>query len=89
MLTTGRLASTAAGAGKRRLFVLGNYVKQRLLYPVHDWAMRILGRLPSDGTYDQGRPQLKKGLLNYGLLTSSPQPPLLMRMAGVRPGHNL
>lgn len=34
----GRLASTCEGGGKRRVFAVGNYVKQRLLRPI------IIGR---------------------------------------------
>lgn len=48
-LRPGKLAQAVEGAGKRRLFAIGNYVKQRLLYPVHDWAMRVLARIPTDG----------------------------------------
>lgn len=36
-LKSGRLAQVIEGAGKRRLFAIGNYVKQRLLYPVWVW----------------------------------------------------
>lgn len=52
----GRVASVCEGGGKRRLFIIGNYVKQRLLRPFHDWAMRVLRSLPQDGTYDQAAP---------------------------------
>lgn len=51
-----RVAAAPAGAGKLRLFVIGNYVKQRLLKPYHDWAMNVLRRLKCDGTYDQTKP---------------------------------
>jgi len=34
-LRPGKLAHSVEGAGKRRIFAIGNYVKQRLLYPVH------------------------------------------------------
>ena len=44
----GRLTCTLTGAGKRRLIAIGNYVRQRLLHPVHDWAMRVLSRIPND-----------------------------------------
>lgn len=44
------------GAGKRRLFAIGNYIKQRLLRPVHDWAMSVLRTLPMDGTFNQEGP---------------------------------
>lgn len=52
----GRLAMVCEGGGKRRLFVIGNYVRQRLLRPFHDWAMKVFKTLPQDGTYDQSRP---------------------------------
>lgn len=52
----GRLASVVVGGGKRRLFVIGNYVKQCLLKPYHDWAMNVLRRIPNDGTYNQLAP---------------------------------
>lgn len=55
-LHPGRLASVIEGAGKRRIFAIGNYVKQRLLHPVHTWAMRVLSRLPCDGTFNQMAP---------------------------------
>lgn len=42
--------------GKRRIFAIGNYIKQRLLHPVHVWAMRVLSLLPTDGTFDQQGP---------------------------------
>jgi len=52
----GRLCQVLDGAGKRRIFAIGNYIKQRLLRPVHDWSMSVLRTLPCDGTYDQVRP---------------------------------
>lgn len=55
-LHLGRLASVVEGGGKLRLFVIGNYVKQRLLKPYHDWAMAVLRRLPNDGTFHQTAP---------------------------------
>ncbi|KAL6519618.1 hypothetical protein OROMI_032866 [Orobanche minor] len=55
-LRPGRLAQVIEGAGKRRLFAIGNYVKQRLLRPVHDWAMKVLSLLPTDGTFNQEGP---------------------------------
>jgi len=48
-----RVAATPAGAGKLRLFIIGNYVKQRLLKPYHDWAMSVLRRLDGDVTIKQ------------------------------------
>jgi len=55
-LVTGRLCQTIEGGGKRRLFAICNYVKQRLLSPVHDWAFKVLSGIPTDGTFDQERP---------------------------------
>jgi hypothetical protein len=55
-LKTGRLCATIEGDGKGRIFAIGNYLKQRLLRPVHDWAMAVLRRLPTDGTFDQEGP---------------------------------
>lgn len=52
----GRLASAIVGGGKRRLFIIGNYVKQRILKPYHDWVMTVLRCLPNDGTYNQTAP---------------------------------
>lgn len=56
--TPGRLAQVIEGAGKRRIFAIGNFVKQRLLYPVHVWAMNVLARIdpygwnfPPNGTH--------------------------------------
>ncbi|DAB41749.1 RNA-dependent RNA polymerase [Humulus lupulus mitovirus 1] len=55
-LRPGRLAQVVEGGGKRRIFGIGNYIKQRLLHPVHDWAMQVLSRIPTDGTFDQNAP---------------------------------
>lgn len=52
----GKLASLVEGGGKRRIIAIGNYVNQRLLKPYHDWAMKVLKRLTSDGTYNQTAP---------------------------------
>jgi hypothetical protein len=40
-IVTGRLAFSLEGAGKRRIFAIGNYMNQRLLRPVHDWLANI------------------------------------------------
>lgn len=55
-LKFGKLAASIEGGGKRRIFAIGNYVKQRYLRPYHDWAMGVLRRLPCDGTFDQEKP---------------------------------
>lgn len=81
-LRGGRLCQTLSGNGKRRLFVIGNYVKQRLLRPVHDWAMAVLRRLPCDGTYDQTAPLYKlrlsspRDLFSYDLKSATDRWPL-------------
>lgn len=50
---TGRLGQSIEGGGKRRIFAIGKYVNQRLLRPVHDWAMSVLRSIPQDGTFNQ------------------------------------
>ena len=52
----GRLAAVLSGGGKRRLFIIGNFIKQRIYRPVHDWSMDILRSLPCDGTFNQSKP---------------------------------
>ena len=63
----GRLACSVEGAGKRRIFAIGNYVNQRLLRPVHDWLMRLLREIPMDGTFNQttGFTSWQQGLLFF------------------------
>lgn len=57
---SGRLG--CSGAGKRRIFAIGNYINQRLLYPLHKWLMTQLRQLPMDGTFHQTAPlELLKG----------------------------
>lgn len=53
---TGRLCSSCTGDGKRRLFAIGNYINQRLLYPMHQWLNAVLKRIPMDGTFEQHAP---------------------------------
>lgn len=55
-LFPGRLASVVEGGGKRRIFAIGNYIKQRLLFPVHSWGMQVLSHIPQDGTFNQVGP---------------------------------
>lgn len=55
-LPVAKVASSMAGAGKRRLFIIGNYVIQRLLRPYGDWLMSVLRTLPGDGTFNQLKP---------------------------------
>lgn len=55
-LFTGRLCQTLAGAGKRRIFAICNYVKQRL---VHQWAFAVLRGMRTDGTFSQEAPLVR------------------------------
>ena len=52
----GKLGMVIEGGGKRRIFAIGNHIKQRLCYPYHVWLMQILKRISSDGTFNQYRP---------------------------------
>jgi hypothetical protein len=38
----GLAQSTDSGAGKRRIFAIGNYVNRWLQKPLHDWLMKAL-----------------------------------------------
>lgn len=60
-IVTGRLGCSLEGAGKRRVFAIGNYVNQRLLRPVHEWLCAVLRRLPTDGTFWQTKQSLLTG----------------------------
>jgi len=40
-------------AGKVRTIAIVDYWTQRLMSPVHDWMMKILSHLPTDGTFNQ------------------------------------
>jgi len=81
-LYQGKLAGVVEGGGKLRLFVIGNYVKQRLLKPYHDWAMSVLRRPPGDGTYHQTQPLGRlKGLMevySYDLKSATDRWPRLI-----------
>ena len=50
------MACKLEGAGKLRLFAIGNQFKQSLLRPVHDWCMQVLRTIPNDGTFHQTAP---------------------------------
>ncbi|KAF8364959.1 hypothetical protein HHK36_031403 (mitochondrion) [Tetracentron sinense] len=61
----GKLASSIEGAGKRRIFAIGNAIKQSLLRPFHEWFMKILKAIPMDGTFAQSAPlENLRGLSN-------------------------
>ncbi|KAA0047295.1 putative mitochondrial protein [Cucumis melo var. makuwa] len=40
-LQCGRLAQTLKGTDKKRIFAIGNYIKQCVLYPIYRWAMDL------------------------------------------------
>lgn len=79
---TGKLGCSLEGAGKRRIFAIGNYINQRLLRPIHDWVASILRRLPSDGTFDQERPLRRlfhrKDAFSYDLTAATDRWPLVI-----------
>lgn len=52
----GRLGQACEGRAKRRIFAIGNAIKQRLLKPVHHWLMQVLKGIPMDGTFHQSAP---------------------------------
>ncbi|KAL0304657.1 UNVERIFIED_CONTAM: putative mitochondrial protein, partial [Sesamum angustifolium] len=58
---TGRQGQSLEGAGKRRIFAMGNHMNQRLLKPIHEWIARVLRLIPMDGTFDQTRQVKRKG----------------------------
>lgn len=78
---TGRLGCTCEGAGKRRLFAIGNYVNQRLLKPVHQWFASVLRRVPMDGTFNQTAPLIRlvpsKTCFSYDLKSATDRWPLV------------
>lgn len=49
---TGRLGQKVEGGGKRRIFVIGNWVNQKLLSPIHDWLGKVLRTIRMEGTFD-------------------------------------
>lgn len=55
-VTCGKLGMSLEGVGNRRVFAIGNYVKQRLLYPYHEWLMKIIRTIPNDCTFSQSAP---------------------------------
>lgn len=61
----GKLGFKSEPAGKIRVFAMVDNVTQSVLKPVHDMLFFILGKLPTDGTFDQLRPA--KALVARGL----------------------
>lgn len=66
-------------------------MNQRLLFPVHQWLMTNLGKIPMDGTFDQTRPldRLvgKQHLWSFDLSAATDRWPLqiLFEVLQVRP----
>lgn len=52
----GALGRIYEPARKVRVFAQLDSIRQRLLYPLHEWAMTALRLIPQDGTYDQLAP---------------------------------
>lgn len=52
-LDVGKLAFLPEAAGKVRTIAIVDYWTQRVMKPVHDWMMKVLSVLPTDGTFDQ------------------------------------
>jgi len=53
---SGRLVGLPEPAGKVRIIALVDYWTQHMLKPLHDEIFAILGKIPTDGTFDQLRP---------------------------------
>lgn len=70
-----KLGVKLEGAGKVRVFVMGNPIIQVLLRPVHDWTMGVLSTLLTDGTYNQLAPLRRlagsKSLYSYDLKSAT------------------
>jgi len=48
-----RIAFIAEGGGKTRLIAIGDFFTQNALLGIHNSLMRILGKLETDGTWNQ------------------------------------
>jgi hypothetical protein len=64
--STGKLGILPEPAGKVRIIAIADYWTQRLMKPVHDWMMKVLSCLPTDGTFNQ-----EQALKSYSEETSS------------------
>ncbi|KAK5769903.1 hypothetical protein PVK06_049943 [Gossypium arboreum] len=76
--------SVESGAGRRRVFAVGNYVNQRLLRPLHNWLMEALGDLKTDGTFNQSAPLDRlvgaKKIYSIDLKAATDRWPLLIQL---------
>lgn len=52
-LSLGRIGVKAEAGGKERLFAISDYWTQSLCKPLHDYLMKVLRQLPTDGTWSQ------------------------------------
>jgi hypothetical protein len=52
-LQVGKLELLPEPAGKVRTIAIVDYWTQRVMSPVHDWMMKILSFIPTDGTFNQ------------------------------------
>lgn len=50
----GKLGVKDEPCGKKRVFAISDYWTQTICKPLHDYLMKILKKLPMDGTWDQG-----------------------------------
>lgn len=79
---SGRLAQSLEGAGKRRIFAIGNYMNQRLLAPIHKWLAQVLRTIPMDGTFNQAGPLVRlkgaKEIFSFDLSSATDRWPLVI-----------
>lgn len=52
-LKLGKVQTLAEPAGKLRVIAIVDYWTQRLMAPVHEWMMKVLSFIPTDGTFNQ------------------------------------
>lgn len=50
----GKLGVKDEPCGKKRVFAISDYWTQTVCKPLHDYLMKVLKKLPMDGTWDQG-----------------------------------
>jgi hypothetical protein len=50
----GKLGVKDEAGGKKRVFAISDYWTQAVCKPLHDYLMKVLKKLPMDGTWDQG-----------------------------------
>lgn len=55
-LILGRLSEKVEAAGKIRIFAIVDIITQSIMKPLSDGIFEILKTLPTDGTFNQGKP---------------------------------